>query len=143
MLPKGVIEILKVEGLDTEDFLSDFAVEVKNVCQKPIYKITFYIDFLNCFPAAGQNRCGLMLCYSNRIFHKMEPPNEGDKPILPGETVAIKFSPEESKGLREALKEGIVREGLFDKLSIWFQAANFGDGTGYHLINCCDGRWKD
>lgn len=126
-----VIEIKKVENLQSDNFPEDFALEVKNISQKPIYY--FYIAAVLPMTGRGGIPTGFDLLYGNRAlisFDKMPEPT--DIPIAPGETFILKA--ENAKNVRQYIENIWGSDYLETALSsvvLAFQVINFGDGTGY------------
>jgi hypothetical protein len=127
-----VIEIKKIENLQSDDFPQDFAIEVKNISKKPIYFIEIAAVLPNTAP--GGIPVGFSLGYGkSRLisFDNLSEPT--DIPIAPGETVVLKSSGG-AQYVRKYLEIRMGSSNIETALSpvvLWFQVINFGDGTGF------------
>jgi hypothetical protein len=127
-----VIEIKKVENLQSDDFPRGFAIEVKNISKKPIYFIDIAVVLPNAAP--GGMLIGFSLDYGkSRLISFDNRPEPTDLPIAPGETGILK--PDVSgQSTRKFLENMLGTSNIETALSpvvLWFQVINFGDGTGY------------
>ncbi len=140
--PKEVIEVIQVKNLNSENFLEEMTVEIKNVGDKPIY----YLYFAGLLPESKNavgTRMGVTLRYGDRrLTNKTELPRSQDTPIKPGESVHIKIDEQIAFGYKSAVREGKLSatefSKMFSKVRFRFQVLSFGDGTGYTLGNYVD-----
>jgi len=128
-----VIEIKKIENLQSDNFPQDFAIEVKNISKKPIY----FIEIAAILPKAvpGGMPIGFSLNYGNspKLISFDNRPEPTDIPIAPGETGILKGTMG-AQGTRKYLEKMMGSSNIETALShvvLWFQIINFGDGTGY------------
>lgn len=140
VFPTEAIEIVRFQGADSNDFLKEFGIEVKNVGEIPIYYLAIAIARKESQVA---NSGGLTLEYgSRRLLRIGSLARSDDLSIKPGESVLLKVRPDEIKGYEAAIKEGKWPRHAFDTIFIWFQLLNYGDGTGYELNSRIDKRPK-
>jgi hypothetical protein len=127
-----VIEIKKVENLQSDDFPRDFAIEVKNISKKPIYLIEIFAVLPNAVP--GGMPIGFSLRYGKRgLLEFPNRPEPTDIPIAPGETGILKTD-ESGQSTRKYLEKRMGTSNIemaLNPVVLWFQIINFGDGTGY------------
>lgn len=135
--PKGVFEIKKVNNLQSASFPQDFEVEVKNISNKPIY----YIYINATLPETGAPPMGFHLCYGRRELANFQLaedrgapilPEEGDIPILPGESALLLVTPPFRQDMVPRFKDNDAEYAWATRrVSMAFQRLSFGDGTGY------------
>ena len=136
VLPSEAIEIVRVRGIDSENFLDDLGIEVKNAGSKPIYFLELAITRVEYHAA---NTGGLTLRFGpSRLSQIGSQVQASDESIKPGESVVVRPSADEIKGYKAAIEAGKWRADAFDTLFVWFQKLNYGDGTGYVLNHSID-----
>src|ERR1043166_6456443 len=136
LIPKHVPIKIKIKkekeagfkDLNNEKWGWDFEFEVTNTGTKPIYSLDLYV--VTDVKAAAGFRVVSMLSYGRPelgdIKTKAEPT---DVPIQPGESVSLKFDPNQLNAWDYKRKK--ENRPLPKHLKIQFQFLNFGDGTGY------------
>lgn len=133
--PKGVFEIKKVNNLQSASFPQGFEVEVKNISNKPIY----YFEVAASLPETGAPPLGFRLRYGRQelaIFQDRSPvlPEEGDVPILPGESAILVTDTLLRQDIVPRFKDNDAEYAWATRrVSMFFQMLSFGDGTGYLL----------
>ncbi len=131
-LPKGVIEILGMKNLQSENFPEGFELEVKNISDKPIYCVHF-IGILEEARQVYGTRVLFDLVYgATRLRNTKALAEEGDIPLLPGESVVLKPWALHVKGiLMRAEKDPAFATLGRSRVVLMMNHINFGDGTGY------------
>jgi hypothetical protein len=119
---------VKVRNLQSDTWLKDLEIEVKNVGKKPIYSIVAYVMLPDDKRA---ERVGIPLDYGNPKNVDISRYSEaGDPHIDPGDTYVFKIDEQLQKGFEKNVKES---PEVYKKLELWFAIISFGDGTG--LVN--------
>ena len=127
-MPKGVIEIKKINNLQSPSFPSDFEVEVKNISNKPIYYIFVGADF----PEGKVPKLGVRLTYGKQALRGFNLAKEGDSSLLPGESAILGVDPQWRQNMLPWLKDNDEEYArVTNRVRLVFQYLNFGDGTGY------------
>jgi len=136
LIPKHVPIKIKIKkekepgfkDLKNEKWAWEFELEVTNTGTKPIYALDLYV--VTDVRAAAGFRIVSSLTYGRTelgdIRTKAEP---SDIPIQPGESVSLKFHPNQLNAWDYARKK--ENRPLPKHLKVEFQFLNFGDGTGY------------
>lgn len=136
--PEKAIEIVNILNVNSDNFLDDFAIEVRNISDKPIYSI--YLAGL--FPNSGKiinQSAGFAMFYGDpSLIDRSNHARPEDKPINPGDTAQIKIFKKIAEGYKESLRIGKHPISVFSKIVVRFQTLNFGDGTGYSLSDYVD-----
>jgi len=118
-----------VKDLNNGRWHHDIAFEVKNIGDKPIYYLSFFLDMPEIKPDGII--VGAHLYYGQRsIFGEwkgMAQPE--DVPLRPNETIVLTLGKLQADGWDERSK--IEKLPQPNKLSMVFQELNFGDGTGF------------
>jgi len=117
-----------VKDLKNKNWAREFEVEVKNTGTKPIYYVFLSLTFPEPELNILGNQQAMPLTYGRgRLGIPGNVAGPDDVPILPGETVTLKYS---EKGARsyESFRD---REGRPDpkKVEIYIVSVSFGDGT--------------
>ena len=127
--PDGVLEVKRVNNLQSRSFPTDFQIEVKNISNKPIYSIRMDVIVHR----VGQISLGFFLNYGRReLFEFNQPVTDKDVPLLPGESCILTANSQWRQELMPMYKnndEAYARDT--NRVSLAFQRLNFGDGTGY------------
>jgi hypothetical protein len=124
---------VQVRNLESETWLKDLEIEVKNVGKKPIYSIVAYL-MLPDSPIADS--VGIPFDYGNPKNVRLDRIAEADDPrIDPGESFVFKVDEKIRKGTE--MWEKASPTG-YRHTELWIEIISFGDGTG--LIN---GRLED
>lgn len=119
---------VKVRNLQSETWLKDLEIEVKNVGTKPIYSILGYLIFPDDKRA---ERIGVRLIYGNSKNIRLDRYAEADDPhIDPDDIYVFKIDDDFREAFERQAKE--VPEA-YKKFELWFEIISFGDGTG--LVN--------
>ena len=136
LIPKHVPIKIKIKkekeagfkDLNNEKWAWEFELEVTNTGTKPIYSLDLYV--VTDVKAAAGFRVVSMLSYGRPelgdIKTKAEPT---DVPIQPGESVSLKFDPNQLNAWDYKRKN--ENRPLPKHLKIEFQFLSFGDGIGY------------
>lgn len=124
------LEIRRVRNLQTEHFVRDLEIEVKNVSPKPIY----YIRLGMFFPDVKMNgkTYGFALRYGRLDLVDVDQfAGADDKPLQPGETYVFKVPDGLWDGFENYLSQNDVPAASVQTLKFRFDTINFGDGTGF------------
>ena len=116
-----------LKDLKSKKWASELEVEVKNTGDKPIYFVN--VEFVMQDVVIDGAELVLFASYGRgRLAVPEAPLEEGDVPIMPGETVTLKVAESYAK----AFEKGRDEEQKWDdpkKIGIEVQIINFGDGT--------------
>ncbi len=127
-IPKGVLEITKINNLQSPSFPQDFEVEVKNISNKPIY----YININATLPEASPY--GFILKYGRREIAGFELAEEKDVPLLPGKSVILGTDTPLRQNRMPRFKDNDAEWArAMSRVNVSFQYLHFGDGTGYMM----------
>lgn len=122
---------VKLRNLQSETWLKDLEIEVKNVGKKPIYSIVAYLMFPD---AKLAGNVGIPLDYGNPKNVSFDRYAEAEDPhIGPGDSYVFKIDSNLQKGFEEWLKEAVDPPEAYKKITLWVEIISFGDGTG--LVN--------
>jgi hypothetical protein len=130
-LPKHLPLKIKVKNLKSEKWVRDFALEITNTSDKPIYYLYINISLPDVITENNRN-LGFPLRYGRGALTSFAVPLEPDDvPIKPGETYTLQI-PEQ---LQQGWERFVARRGISKdepkKIKFIFQVLNFGDGTGF------------
>ena len=129
-VPKGVLEITKINNLQSSSFPQDFEIEVKNISSKPIYYIYIFANF----SGSGALPYGLMLRYGRRELAGFELAEEKDVPLLPGKSVILGTDTPVRQNIMPRFKDNDAEWArATSHVNVSFQYLHFGDGTGYMM----------
>ena len=129
--PEGAIEVIKVNNLNSTDFLEEMEIEVKNLSDKPIYYILVF-GLLPKSKGLTGRLYALRLEYGDhRLISFQARPGENDKPILPGQSAILKVEKSMVSGYKEFLNKGSISIESLGDIEFFFQTITFGDGTGF------------
>lgn len=132
--PKGVLELVAVNNLQSDEFPKGFEIVVKNISDKPIYYLQINTRFENSKSILGENDGSMILHYgARRLNATASRPESNDSPLEPGQvctlrvddTTALNFFTH--KGL--AIQKRMLEEGT-KRILLVAQRVSFGDGTG-------------
>jgi hypothetical protein len=114
-------------NLDNQDWARDLELEVKNIGDKPIYTLFFYL----LVPEAkmGDSYQAFSIFYGRFVNWEKRPTPE-DVPIRPGETIVLKIEDTGIRGWNDARRRGLVPNRIHG-VRLIFQDLSFGDGTGF------------
>ena len=128
-IPKNLPLKLEVKNIDKDTWVRDFALEVTNTSNKPIY----FLEFWLVMPEITENgrKVGFTLRYGRMEFVEFSTmARPDDVPIKPGETYTFHISDEHRKGWeRHKLTENRPDPSGFE---LSFTQLSFGDGTGFN-----------
>jgi hypothetical protein len=134
-MPRNVPIRIKIRNLvdlkdrQNENWVRDFALDVKNTSDKPIYFVLFTLSMPD-VPGPHGVPVGFQLFYGR--YELLEVGNAkakpGDVPIKPGETVVLKPEETNIEGWESFKSQNNVK---VPELRIVFRTLNFGDGTGF------------
>lgn len=130
-IPKHLPLKIKVRNLKSEKWVREFALEITNTSDKPIYYFRMFLDLPDVKAEDGIN-LGFPLKYGRGELISFAVPLEPDDvPIKPGETYILQI-PEQ---LQQGWERFVARRGIAKdepkKIKFIFQILNFGDGTGF------------
>jgi hypothetical protein len=118
------LEVRAVRNLQSENWLKDFELEVKNVGQKPIYFILGYLLFPE---DKSAERVGIRLMYGRGINAERQS-DHADAHIDPGGVYIFKIDEDFQKGFERKAKDS---PDTYKKFEFWLTIVGFGDGTSY------------
>lgn len=129
----GLLEIVRVDNLQSDSFPDGFGIEVKNISKKPMYNI--WVEVL--LPDARQYLGGLtgsfpMKFGSARLHPAGSMAEPSDERLDPGESVVLKphASVIDNFFTLSENRDQIRQNGTW-RIILDLQKVNFGDGTGY------------
>lgn len=119
----------RFRDLENQNWVRDLELEVKNVGEKPIYYLFFYVVIPDA--KIGDKPQGLSIVYGRTELSDLNnAPTADDVPINPGETKLLMI---EDAGI-ESWDFQITRRMLPARVrgaKLIFQNLSFGDGTGF------------
>lgn len=132
--PKGILELVAVNNLQSEEFPKGFGLVVKNISDKPIYFLKFTILFPYSKPFL-QNVGSMSFYYGpHRLVSFDNRVELGDTPLNPGETHTFTVDEQRARNffahLTPTFRANLREQGI-NYLKLSAQVVNFGDGTGY------------
>jgi hypothetical protein len=132
-IPKHLPLKIKVKNLKSEKWAREFALEITNTSDKPIYFLDINISLPDVITENNRN-LGFPLRYGRGALISFAVPLEPDDvPIKPGETYTLQIP----KQLQLGWERFVARRGISKdepkKIKFIFQFLNFGDGTGYRF----------
>jgi hypothetical protein len=133
---QDILQIVKVNNLQSPDFPKGFQAEVKNVSNKPIYFIL--INFM--LPNTDKRSTALRFLYARLIYGNpklvtiKEPITSKDTPLNPGQRVTLDIPAERATVIYDELVNfkqdfGVTYEIATQKVSLMQVMVRFGDGT--------------
>ncbi|HZG53416.1 MAG TPA: hypothetical protein VEZ40_14895 [Pyrinomonadaceae bacterium] len=132
-LPKHLPLKIKVKNLSNEKWVRDFAVEVENKSDKPIYYLHIVVSLPDVKSENGNNM-GFSLRYGRGALISFAVPVESDDvPIKPGESYTLKIPEQHQLGWERFVKRRGLSKSEPKKIKFIFQYLNFGDGTGFRF----------
>jgi hypothetical protein len=130
----AAVVVTAVRNLDSQAWIEELEIEVKNISTKPVY----YLDVDVFFPDAVVNAEGVLrkliipLIYGRvELMKGGHFATPGDVPIRPGDSYIFKVPEQSRKGIERHLDEGIVSDSALKRLGIKGYSLSFGDGTGF------------
>lgn len=133
-MPAGVIEIVKVNNLQSPAFPSDAEIEVKNISDKPIYFMYVALVFPETRRFSARNvATGTFFYYGDpRLADLRESPTSTDMPLLPSKTAVLYLPESNRRGLGKKIEQDPNFAGIGrSRVTLILQKISFGDGTGY------------
>lgn len=118
----------KFRDLANDNWAHDLELEVKNIGEKPIYHLWFYLEV----PEAkiADSHQGFTIMYGRMELADLNNrPTPGDVPILPGETKVLTLEDVGIRGWDAARARGLVPR--IHGVRVIIQYLSFGDGTGF------------
>jgi hypothetical protein len=139
--PPPAIEILRMSGYKSPNWLDDFELEIKNKSDRPIYYMLFLLETPEMNRGESLRELRALEFGEPELYGSNVQPKDLEKsPHLdPGESTTLKI-PKNSKeaykhSLGRALQEGIVQTDQVTKFILHINLVKFADGTGYHGNN--------
>jgi hypothetical protein len=130
-LPKHLPLKIKVKNLKSEQWVRDFALEITNTSDKPIYYLRMFLDLPDVKAEDGIN-LGFPLQYGRGVLGSFSVLIEPDDvPIKPGESYTLKIPEQLQLGWEGFAKRRGLAKDEPKKLKFIFRTLNFGDGTGF------------
>ena len=118
------------KDLGNKEWHRDFALEVTNTSDKPIYYLDLWLEY----PELKQDdthTVGVVLRYGRIDFvHFDTRPIPTDVPIKPGETYTFKIPEQDQRGWQAHKKTSSTKDPI--KFEITFAQLSFGDGSGFN-----------
>lgn len=125
------IEITAVRGLQNAHWVRDLEVELKNISAKPIYEVYLTL-FMPDDSGDRGNPSAITLEYGRfDLIHPVQRPSAEDRPIRPGESVALRVAERARRGYEHHLQNQKIPTASTYKVRMIVLAINFGDGTGF------------
>ena len=126
------IEIVAVRNFQCEHWVRELELEIRNVSDKPIYEVYLTLYLPDDKGEDGHSPIAIQLEYGSfDLLHPRHRPSSDDRPIAPGETVALKVDEPISRGYEHHVKtKNVSKEASLD-VRMLVTAINFGDGTGF------------
>jgi hypothetical protein len=125
------VAIKQIRNAQSDHFLRDVEIEIKNITNKPIYYVHLFIWFPD-LEVKPNVHYGLSLIYGDtRFFRVAELASPQDHPIPPGGTVTLTVPSSTWEGFEGYKEEVNLPPAATNKVEIWLQEVNFGDGTEY------------
>ncbi|MBI1766184.1 MAG: hypothetical protein HYR56_32675 [Acidobacteria bacterium] len=133
--PKAIPELrmIRMQGIEGEDWLNEFELEYKNFSEKPIYYICIYVILPETGPYGGT--AGFRLEFGNPEFsHISRYATTEDVALKPGESHVFKINKEHIKNHWDYLEHWTGQKGfspVITKVEVDLYRVSFGDGTTY------------
>jgi hypothetical protein len=130
--PEGTIQITSIKNLNAEDFPRGLEVTVKNVSNKPIYGIYYVVNLENTREMYGTPVAFDLRYGAPRLVTYGAHAQEEDVPLMPGESAVMELQPGLVTGiLMQCAKDEQFATVGRQRVVLWMQVINFGDGTMY------------
>ena len=122
------LEIREVRNLQTERFVRDLEIEVKNISSKPIYFIRLGLFFPE-VKMSGKTY-GIALYYGDLVnLDQLAGPD--DTPLQPGATYVFKVPEPLWEGFEGYLTWSNLPAAAVSDINLRLDTISFGDGTGF------------
>lgn len=129
----GLLEIVRIDSLNSESFPDGFGIEVKNISQKSIYNIWIEVLLPDAKQYLGGFAGSFSLNYGNSRLHSVGSlAQPSDEKLDPGESVVLRPNASVVNNFftSSEYKDQIRQNGTW-RIILDLQKVNFGDGTGY------------
>jgi hypothetical protein len=132
ILSFGVQEPLFIKPVhnQSEDWLKDFSLEIKNISGRPIY----FVEYALIIPQNNGDGtpASFRLTYGrNELTDYQQTAERNDTAIQPGETVSLKVSEAAYRSFLYHMKAENHSLAPASEARLIIQSINFGDGTGW------------
>jgi hypothetical protein len=132
------VEIVDIRNLQSEHWLRDLEIEVRNNSNKPIYfleVILYFPDIPKITDAEGIERgFATSLIYGRRELAKLkQQTNLEDVPIQPGGKCILRIPEPKWKGIESHLAKNNISQSTIKRIRLRVYTLNFGDGTGFKI----------
>jgi hypothetical protein len=124
---------VKVRNLSDEKWLENLEVEVRNLSNKPIYFLEFFLEMPEIRDENGVEFVFPLVYGRNQLVSYLAPLEPTDVPISPGETYIYKVDPGQIKGWGKYKAAKGKPEPR--RVDLTFVQLSFGDGTGFEMTN--------
>jgi hypothetical protein len=135
--PLPFLELIELRNLDSDNWMTDLEIKLKNKSEKPIY----YVDLIVCVPDLKSHDAIVTIHFelgNPDLWSKDEPlasASPGDKFLKPGEETVLKVKDEHKSFLRKIFEQAIPQRGDLttstSRLELYFHQIVFSDGTKY------------
>lgn len=136
--PPEVIEIVKVSGYKSDNWVEDFELKLKNKSDKPIYYVLALLEVPE-MNYSNDLRTMLTMEYGD---HELYLPDKRPKDLeksphfQPNETITLKIPENQrtnfKKRVEQRLREVSIHTDNFSELILGINLVRFADGSGYH-----------
>lgn len=131
------LKVQAIRNLDSDTWLRDLQIEVKNVGGKPIYSILAYLEFLD-EKAPDDGVSAIILRFGERKYIDIRVVGDPDDPHLnPGDSYVFTIEEKYRKGLGSRHERS---PELFKHMEFRFNVISFGDSTGFEVGDPTDYR---
>ena len=125
------IEIVAIRNVQSDHWMRDLELEIKNISHKPIYE-AYVTLFLPDDKDSADRPYGVNLQYGRlALIDPDRRPWPEDKPIQPGESALLRVDERISSGYEVHLRTKNVPKEASNRIRMILLAVNFGDGTGF------------
>lgn len=147
--PIPEVKLVKVRNLDSDSWLEDLEIEIKNASDKPIYYAHVLLYLPDIIPSGipggselvFQLRFGNIQLTSFKVFAQ-----PGDESIPPGGTYIFKLPKIQIENYKKILARIEARSGVIPEVKevvVNLYIINYGDGTGFLAGQPVPGKPKD
>jgi hypothetical protein len=125
------VAIKEIRNAQSDHFLRDVEIEIKNITNKPIYYVCLYIQFPN-IKVESRGYYAFSLHYGDTRFDRVaELASPQDQPIPPGGTITLTVPSDIWEGFEWYKNEKNLPPAATNTVEIRLEEVSFGDGTGY------------
>jgi len=126
------LQIVEVNNLQNDSFLSDMEIHLKNVSDKPIYYIRLGVNLPAVKEYSGGKDFGIFLRYGRpELIDFKEKPTDNDRPLMPGEMYVFKVPETLSSGFESYARNKKVPTSATLTVRFRIDTVSFGDGSGF------------